>query len=147
MLLTRLMCVLSMSLFLNASQEEVQAPTEHPELIAGPWEVASPSGIDGIFFNIETSSSGPNGRQQFGWQALNVRVYRRQGGKETWGWFATKDKATPESYSMQDDHSFTLFDGKRLRIHFSDLTDLEPFDLDISFLPATQDLAGVLSRS
>jgi len=44
-----------------------QVPTEHPELIAGPWEVASTSGIEGIFFEIVTSSSGPTGREQFDW--------------------------------------------------------------------------------
>jgi hypothetical protein len=147
MALTRLACVLSITSFFSVWQGEVQVPTLHPELIAGPWEVASASGIDGIFFNIETSSGSPNGRQEFDWQTINILVYRRQGGKETWGWFATKDKATPESYSMQDDHSYALFDGERLRIHFSDVTDLEPFDLDISFSPATQDWAGTWSRS
>ena len=46
----------------TCAQERPQAPTLHPELIAGPWETSSPSGIDGIFFNIETSSDGPVGR-------------------------------------------------------------------------------------
>jgi hypothetical protein len=85
-------------------------PTEHPELIAGPWEVASASEIDGIFFEIVTSSSGPSGHEQFDWQTMNIRVYQREEGRETWGYFGTKDKATPQSYSMQDDQSFIVFD-------------------------------------
>jgi hypothetical protein len=140
-------CVLLISLLFNATRGEAQVPTEHPELIGGPWEVASASGIDGIFFEIETSSSGPTGHEQFDWQTMNIRVYHRQGGKETWGYLGTKDKASPESYSMQDDHSFTLFDGERLRIHFSDTTDIKPFDLDITFSPTSNEWSGTWSRS
>ena len=135
------------NLTFSVGQEEFQAPTLHPELIAGPWETASDSGIDGIFFNIETSSSGPNDRQQIAWQTIDIRVYHRHGGKETWGYFGTKDKATPASYSMQDDHSFTLFDGGRLRIHFSDVTDVKPFDLGVAFSPTTQGWTGTWARS
>ena len=123
-----------------------QVPTEHPELIAGPWEVASATGIDGIFFEIETSSSGPTGHEQFDWQTMSIRVYHREGGKEAWGYFATNDKASPELYSMQDDHSFTLFDGERLRIHFIDITDLKPFDLDIAFSPTSKEWSGTWSH-
>ena len=65
-------CVLSISLLFSAAQSGAQVATEHPELIGGPWEVASASGIDGIFFEIETSSSGPTGREQFDWCALRV---------------------------------------------------------------------------
>ena len=65
-------CVLSISLLFSAAQSGAQVAIEHPELIGGPWEVASASGIDGIFFEIETSSSGPTGREQFDWCALRV---------------------------------------------------------------------------
>lgn len=147
MVLLRVMCVLSVSLVFSAAPGEAQIPTEHPELIAGPWEVASASGIDGIFFEIVTSSSGPIGHAQFDWQTMNIRVYHRGGGKETWGYFATKDKASPESYGMQDDHSCTLFDGKRLRIHFTDTTDLQSFDLDVTFSPTSHEWSGTWSRS
>ena len=140
-------CVLSISLLFSAAQSGAQVATEHPELIGGPWEVASASGIDGIFFEIETSSSGPTGREQFDWQTMNIRVYHRDGGKETWGYFATEDKASPQSYGMQDDHSFTLFDGERLRIHFTDNTDIKPFDLDITFSAAFEKWTGTWSRS
>ena len=143
----RLMCLLSVSCLLSAPQREAQVPTEHPELIAGPWEVAAVSAIDGISFEIVTSSSGQTGREQFVWQTMNIRVYQREGGKESWGYFATKDKASPQSYSLQDGHSFTLFDGERLRIHFVDGTELKSFDLDITFSPASNKWSGTWSRS
>jgi hypothetical protein len=125
----------------------VQVPTEHPELIAGPWEVVSAFGIDGISFEIVTSSSGPIGQEQFDWQTMNIRVYHREGGKETWGYFATKEMASPQSYSMQDDNSFTLFDGERLRIHSIGVTELKPFDLDITFSPTSNKWSGTWSHS
>ena len=78
---------------------------------------------------------------------MNIRVYHREGGKETWGYFGTKDKASPKSYSMQDNHSFTLFDGQRLRIHFIDATDIKPLDLDTTFSAASVEWTGTWSRS
>ena len=147
MLLPRIGCILSICLLWGPAQEEARVPTEHPELIAGPWEMAGDSGIDGISLDIVTASSGPVGRQQFDWQAINIRVYHREGGKETWGYFGTKDKASPKSYSMQDDHSFTLFDGERLRIHFIDVTDLKRFDLAMTFSPASHVWSGTWSHS
>ena len=143
--LTRLLC--TSLLLTGAVQVEAQVPTEHPDLIAGPWEVASVSGIDGISFEVVTSSSGPTGRRQFDWQTIDIRVYHREGGKETWGYFATKDKASTQSYGMQDDHSLTLFDGERLRIHSVDIGDLKPFDLDITFSPTSNEWSGTWSHS
>jgi hypothetical protein len=130
----------------TCAQERPQAPTLHPELIAGPWETSSPSGIDGIFFNIETSSDGPVGRQEIAWQTIQIRVYHRKDAKKVAGWFATNEKATPESYNLRDDHSFTLFNGERLRIHFTDVTELRPFDLDVIFSPTTREWTGTWYR-
>jgi len=147
MLLSHPTYILFISLLWSPAPEGGDVPTRHPELVVGPWEEASASAVDGIFFEIETSSSGPTGREQFDWQTMNIRVYHRERGKETWGYFGTKDKASPESYSMQDDHSFTLFDGERLLIHFTDATDLKPFNLDITFSPASNEWSGTWSRS
>jgi hypothetical protein len=147
MLLLRLMRVLLVSLLFSALEGKAQVPTEHPELIAGPWEVASTSGIEGISFEIVTSSSGPTGGEHFDWQTMNIRVYHRVRGKETWGYFATKDKASPQSYGMEDDHSFMLFDGEHLRIHSTEVTALKSFDLDITFSPASNEWSGTWSRS
>jgi hypothetical protein len=48
---------------------------------------------------------------------------------------------------MQDDHSFTLFDGERLRIHSIEVTGLKSFDLDIAFSPTSNEWSGTWSRS
>ena len=142
-----LLCVLFTSCVLNASQAQAQVPTEHPELVEGPWEIATLSGIDGISFEVLTSSSGPAGHEQFHWQTISIRVYHREGGKEVWGYFAIKEKASPRSYNLEDDHSLTLFDGERLRIHFVDVTDLKPFDLDITFSATARSWTGNWSHS
>ena len=92
MIVLRLLCVLAVSSLVRVPRGEAQVPTEQPELIEGPWEVATASGIDGIFFEIVTSSSGPTGAEQFDWQTISIRVYHREGGKETWGYFGTKEK-------------------------------------------------------
>lgn len=109
----------------------------NPKLIEGPWETAGVSGIDGIFLTTVTGSN---------WQTINIRVYHRDAGKETSGNFGTDEKATEQSYNTQDAHSFTLFNGSRLRIHFVDVTDLKPFDLDLTFSSNPQEWSGTWSR-
>ena len=83
----------------------------------------------------------------FDWQTINIRVYHRIGGKETWGTFGTDARATAESYQLEDDHSFTLFDGSRLRIHFADVTDLKPFDLDVTSSSSSHEWSGTWSST
>ncbi len=123
-MLLRLMGLIFVGGFFCVGQENAQILSTNPELIEGPWETTGASGIDGIFLTIVTGLN---------WQTINIRVYHRVNGKETWGYFATRVKATAESYRMQDGHSFALFDGSHLRIHFVDVTDLQPFDLDPDF--------------
>jgi hypothetical protein len=88
-------CVLSITMLFSAAQGEPQVPTEHPELIAGPWEVASASGIDGIFFEIETSSSGPTGHERFDWQTMNYSRAPPGRGKGNLGLFWDKGQSQP----------------------------------------------------
>lgn len=38
-------------------QEKAQIPSTNPELIEGPWETTSASGIDGIFLTSVTGSN------------------------------------------------------------------------------------------
>lgn len=122
-----LVCLM-FSTFLYAGSEKAQIPSTNPELIEGPWETTTASGIDGIF-------------------TLSFRVYHRDGGKENWAYFYTNAKVTAQAYKLQDDHSFMLFDGQHLRIHFADVTDLKPFDLDLTFSSASHEWSGTWSRS
>ena len=120
-MLLHLVCLISISPFPCTGQENTQIPSTNTELIEGPWETTGASGIDGIFLTIVTGSN---------WQTINIRVYHRDAGKETSGNFGTNERAAAQSYNTQDDHSFTLFDGSHLRIHFVDVEDLKSFDLD-----------------
>jgi hypothetical protein len=135
-MLLRLMCLVFVGGFL-CGRENAQILSTNPELIEGPWETTGTSGIDGIFLTIATGLN---------WQAINIRVYHRVNGKETWGYFATREKATAESYRMQDAHSFTRFDGTHLRIHFVEVTGLQPFDLDLTFSPSSREWSGTWPR-
>jgi hypothetical protein len=101
------------------------------------WETTSTSGIDGIFLTIETGSN---------WQTINIRVFHGDPDKETSGNFGTTEKAAAQSYNTQDDHSFTLFDGSHLRIHFVDVVDLKSFDLDLTFSSSSHEWSGTWSR-
>jgi hypothetical protein len=139
--------LLSAGLFFSGQPARVQVPTLHPERIAGPWETVSAAGIDGVFFQFVTSSSGPSASPQIDWQTIDIRVYHRQERKETQGWFATIYKAAPGSSDANDGGATTQFDGQRLRINFTDTTDLKPFDLDLTFSPNEQVWTGTWSRS
>src|SRR5277367_3471037 len=101
MAIARLMCVLVTIVLFSATQEVAPVPTTHPELIEGPWEMTSASGIDGIFLSALTGSTGPTGIEKFDWQTMDIRVYHRERGKETWGYFSVRDKATKASYDLQ----------------------------------------------
>jgi hypothetical protein len=131
-------CLITISALVSTGQENTRIPSTNPELIEGPWETTGASGIDGIFLTIETGSD---------WQTINIRVYHRDKGRESWGYFATNEKTTTESYKMQDDHSFTLFDGEHLRIHFTEITEIQPFDLDITFSSTSHEWSGTWSHS
>src|ERR1700741_2586702 len=90
-MLLRLVYLIFFGVFLCAGQYNVQILSTNPELVEGPWETTGASGIDGIFLTIRTGLN---------WQTIDIRVHHRVNGKETWGYFATREKATTESYSM-----------------------------------------------
>lgn len=134
MTIVRLTCAFLMGVLFSPAQEEVEVPTTNPGLTEGPWEMTSASEIDGIFL---ITAGG----------FTSIRVYHRSGIKENWGYFASDGKATTHSDIGQDDHSLTLFDGMHLRIHFVDVTDLKPFELDITFSVKSHTWSGTWSRS
>lgn len=139
--------ILFFGLLLGASQTSEQVAVLQPDLIAGPWESASPSGIDGVFFQILTSYKDQS-EHPIAFQTIDIRVYHRQDLKEKWGWFSTQFQGTPDGYNRQDEKSLVSFDGQRLQIHFTDTTtaDLKPFDLDITFSASRQSWTGTWSH-
>ena len=78
-----------------------QAITTLPELLSGPWEVAGPSGVDGIFVMVNQGTTNKITRR-----TIQVQVYHRRDGHETAGWYVVSP--------AQD--AAAEFDGKRLRV-------------------------------
>jgi hypothetical protein len=97
-----------------------QRPVLQPELIAGPWEVSSPSGIDGVVLEISTSAEGSSDRRTTMSQTVDIRAYHRKDRRESFRWYR------PAATGPGD--ADAVFDGRRLRIH-SDSS------LDITFDP------------
>lgn len=106
-----------------------QAAVKDRPYIAGPWEATGATGIDGIYFRIGTGSH----------QTVDVRVFHREEGKETWGWFRPSD-------DIHDDGLIFAFNGKRLRIRFTNVAGGERLDLDVTFSPKARTWTGSISR-
>jgi hypothetical protein len=127
------------------AQDTGQGPALRPESIEGPWEFTNALGIDGIFLKVETGHAN-NGRrvlEDIAWRTVDIRIYHRSAGSETWGYFASG------------------FDGTHLRIHFVELPSdkvptqprpkgfpqpLTSFDLDVTFSLAERHWTGTWSR-
>ena len=71
-------------------------------------------------------------------QVCQFNVYYRYLGMTKEGWFATSN-GEPED-------STTNFDGRHLRIHFSNTTELRPFDVNITFHPRGREWTGTWRR-
>jgi hypothetical protein len=91
-----------------------------PELIAGPWEVSSPSGIDGVVLEISTTAAGSSDRRTTTSQTVGIRTYHRKDRRESFRWY--------QPASAGPDDAVALFDGRRLRIR-------PDSSLDITFDP------------
>jgi hypothetical protein len=85
-----------------------QCPIARPEVVAGPWEFTGSSGVEGIFLSIRTHAEGTVDRPIVTSQTVNVRVYQRQDGQETWGWYSAAPSGPPDAPSV--------FDGQHLHI-------------------------------
>ena len=78
---------------------DAQPLAARSEELAGPWEVAGPSGVDGIFVMISRSSR-PS-------ETIQIRVYRRRGGNESGQWHVVRPAESAVTAS---------FDGTNLRV-------------------------------
>jgi hypothetical protein len=111
-----------------------QLPISRPELLAGPWEFAGPSGIEGIFFSIGTHAGGTADQPIVTSQTVNIRVYHRHGGHETWGWYSTTPAGPGDAPSV--------FDGQHLRLR----SIRNGPALDLTFDAETHRWTGTWSR-
>jgi hypothetical protein len=145
--LLRLISLLSICCFLGAAREIPTIPAHHPEQIGGRREMVTPSGVEGLGFEIfSQSNGGPSDGEHFVLQQVNVLVYTREAGKEKGGYFSAQYRPKRETELLRYPTSFEVFDGRHLRIHFTDTIDVEPFDLDIAFLPKANKWIGTWSR-
>ena len=87
-----------------------QRPVTQPGPLAGAWETTTAAGTHGIFVRISTHVSGPGERQTITSQSIVVRVYHREDGHETWGWYGDNGAVS------------SIFDGARLRVVGLDAT-------------------------
>lgn len=126
-LLTMLICAgfLVYPLRAQISVRDLQA-------LEGPWECRNPIGAAGVFISANTFLTQKNDQREITSQSIDIRVFQRQGEQEHGGYF---------SPSTGLDGS-TVFDGKRLIIHFKDRTDIPPFDLDVRFDPTAKHWTG-----
>jgi hypothetical protein len=85
-----------------------QRPVLQPELIAGRWEVSSPSGIDGVVLEISTRAEGSSDRGTTTSQTVDIRAYHRKDRRESFRWY--------QLAATGPDAAVALFDGRRLRI-------------------------------
>ncbi len=108
-----------------------QQPILRVELLAGPWEVAGPSGIDGMFLKIDTHPQRTPDQPIVTGQTVSIRVYHRQGGRETWGW-----------YLADSADAVSVFDGQHLQIR----RIRNGPALDLTFHAETQRWTGTWSR-
>ncbi|MBV9885024.1 MAG: hypothetical protein JO119_00605 [Acidobacteria bacterium] len=95
------------------------------------------------------TSSRASGDDRHNWQQIDVRVYNRENRKERWGYFVVNERANhePGPVTMAVAPVADSFDGHRLQIHFTDTTDIPPFDLDIMFSPGQEKWMGTWSHA
>jgi len=103
----------------------------NPEVIAGAWEIDAPDGIDGIFLSIHTHAQDVAGQPGTSSQNVHVRVYHRDAGNETGGWYTA---GTNEP---------ALFDGEHLRLRAVSDGPV----IDVTFDPGKQRWVGTWTRS
>lgn len=114
---------------------EAQISVSDLQAMEGPWECRTPTGIAGVFISGLTTLTENSGQQDITSQAINVRVYQRQGEQEHSGYFSpTRDSA--ESTDLANKHLIVRFKGG---------TDIPAFDLDVRFDAAAVRWTGLFS--
>jgi hypothetical protein len=78
---------------------QTQPLISQPDTLAGPWEVAGPSSVDGIFLMISASQATQ--------QSIQVRVYHRKPGRGSAGWYVL---------NQYENTGTASFDGTNLRL-------------------------------
>lgn len=111
---------------------QAQISVRDLQALEGPWECKKPIGGAGVFISADTLLTQRNDRPEITSQSIDIRVFQRQGEQEQGGYFSPSEGIDAS----------TVFDGKRLIIHFKDRADISPFDLDVKFDPTASYWTG-----
>jgi hypothetical protein len=111
---------------------QAQISVRDLQALEGPWECRNPIGAAGVFISANTFLIQKNDQREITSQSIDIRVFQRQGEQEHGGYFSPSTGL----------NGATVFDGKRLIIHFKDRTDIPPFDLDVRFDPTARHWTG-----
>jgi hypothetical protein len=119
-----------------------QVPLTDVQLLEGPWEYTSPSGIKGILIKVETAVLSGTDAPMIDWQTVSICVYHRlHGQSQDTHCFA------PAAYNRFDqmlgrggeENYTTDLKNRRLVIHYN-------VDLELSFDAAAKHWAGTWSE-
>lgn len=83
-------------------------PIAHPDQLAGAWETVRVPGIDGIFLSISTHVRDTTAQSETGSQNVQIRLYHREAGKETWGWYVAAGPGAQDEPAVLDEEHLRL---------------------------------------
>jgi hypothetical protein len=109
-------------------------PVIEPEPLAGAWETAQAAGVDGIFLSISIHTQGTTQPPGTSTRNVHIRLYHREAGKETGGWYTA---AGPGALDQP-----AVLDGEHLRLRAVSDGPV----IDVMFEPGKQRWTGTWTR-
>jgi hypothetical protein len=109
-------------------------PVIEPEPLAGAWETAQAAGIDGIFLSISIHTQGTTPQPGTSTRNVHVRLYHREAGKETSGWYIAAGSGALDEPAV--------LDGEHLRLRAVSDGPV----IDVMFDPGKQRWTGTWTR-
>jgi hypothetical protein len=147
--------ILTIALLGLQQGDRLTSPVLNANEIAGPWETAAGSGIEGIYINVDTAAtqSDSGSAQTPPWQTVKVNVYKRRGGETTNGWFVAEYKSPADqagadtSAAAAPGNPALSFSNNHLRIVLASDAEIAPLDIDVTFSPAKRVWTGTWKTS
>jgi hypothetical protein len=143
----RLAIMLSVAVLVPDQEYRLASPIQNADDIAGPWETATPSGVEGIHILISTAPASAPDSKEVRWQTFNVNVYKRHGHDTENGWFAAKYEPSSTKSESSPDTSELTFSGDHLQIADVQGSSLAPFKIDLVYKPAEHVWTGSWSQA
>jgi hypothetical protein len=143
----RLAIALSIALLVPDQAHRLASPIQTPDALAGPWETATPSGVEGIHILISTAPASAPDSKEVRWQTFSVNVYQRDGRDTQNGWFDAKYEPSSATSNTSPDTSEISFSGDHLQIADVHGSSLAPFELDLVYKPAEHIWTGTWSHA